>query len=152
MDSLHVKHRLRATPDTVQWGFFDAHVEPVLRINSGDSVELDTISGGPRYFKKAMQEEYYALVPNLREIHEKLGKNKVGPHFLTGPIEIMGAEGGQALAVTLQSIAPATPVGYNSIVPGKGTLPNDFPYARARLIKLDKERKYALFPEGMKLP
>ena len=95
MGGVHVKHRLLATPDTVQWGFFDAQVEPVLRINSGDSVELDTISGGPRYFKKAVQEEYYALVPNLREIHEKLEgedgavTSRLAPNFASVVIQIL---------------------------------------------------------------
>jgi len=33
-------HKLAATPKTVAWGYYDAAAPPVLRIRSGDSVDL----------------------------------------------------------------------------------------------------------------
>src|ERR1044071_7193192 len=33
-------HRLLPTPKTVVWGYYDAAVKPVLRVRSGDTVEI----------------------------------------------------------------------------------------------------------------
>lgn len=33
-------HRLLPTPQTITWGYFDARTPPVLRIRSGDVVEM----------------------------------------------------------------------------------------------------------------
>src|SRR5438552_17036067 len=35
---------LRSTPDTVVWGYFAADIAPVLRIKSGQTVKIDTVS------------------------------------------------------------------------------------------------------------
>ena len=39
-------HSLEASPETVHWGYFDASLKPVLSVDSGDSVVIDTVSGG----------------------------------------------------------------------------------------------------------
>src|SRR5439155_9854815 len=45
-------HESKATTRTVHRGFFDASLKPVLTINSGDIVKLETASGNPRYFEQ----------------------------------------------------------------------------------------------------
>ena len=40
-------HVLRASPETCHWGFFDAGLKPVLSVASGDTVTIDSVSGGP---------------------------------------------------------------------------------------------------------
>ena len=40
-------HHLHSSPETCHWGFFEAGLKPVLTIDSGDEVTIDTISGGP---------------------------------------------------------------------------------------------------------
>jgi len=45
-------HQLKATTQTVHRGFFDASLKPVLTINSGDIVKLETATGNPRYFER----------------------------------------------------------------------------------------------------
>ena len=42
-------HELIAKPDTVHWGFYDASLEPVMRIRSGDTLEVHTESGREEY-------------------------------------------------------------------------------------------------------
>jgi hypothetical protein len=37
---------LRSTPDTVVWGYFAADIAPALRIKSGQTVKIDTVSHG----------------------------------------------------------------------------------------------------------
>src|SRR3989442_744382 len=44
-------HELKASPTTVHRGFFDASLNPVLTIDSGDVVRLWTTTGNPRYFE-----------------------------------------------------------------------------------------------------
>ena len=36
-------HVLKPTPKTVAWGYYDASAPPVLRIKSGDTVEIETV-------------------------------------------------------------------------------------------------------------
>ena len=43
-------HELKASPATVHRGFFDASLKPVLTIDSGDIVRLETATGNPRWF------------------------------------------------------------------------------------------------------
>ena len=40
-------HVLPASPETCHWGFFDPALKPVLTVASGDTVTLDSVSGGP---------------------------------------------------------------------------------------------------------
>jgi len=60
-------HELKATPQTVHRGFLDASLKPVLTINSGDTVRLETATGNPRYFerlgvpKEKIPQELYAV-------------------------------------------------------------------------------------------
>src|SRR5262250_2080236 len=37
---------LRSTPETVVWGYFAADIPPALRIKSGQTVLIDTVSHG----------------------------------------------------------------------------------------------------------
>jgi len=39
-------HHLAPTPKTVTWGYFDPSTPPVLRVHSGDTVEVETLPGG----------------------------------------------------------------------------------------------------------
>ena len=45
-------HELKASARTVHRGFFDASLKPVLTIDSGDVVRLETATGNPRYFER----------------------------------------------------------------------------------------------------
>ena len=36
-------YTLKATPKTVAWGYYDAKAVPVLRVKSGDTVEIQTL-------------------------------------------------------------------------------------------------------------
>jgi acetamidase/formamidase len=56
------------------------------------------------------------------------------------------------LEVKILSIEPAVPYAWNSFLPGKGFLPDDFPYAHFKLTRLDLARKVALFSDGIEIP
>ena len=40
--ALAEQHTLASTPKTVHWGYYDARQAPVLRVRSGDTVEIRT--------------------------------------------------------------------------------------------------------------
>src|SRR2546430_3914681 len=47
-------HTLKPTPKTVAWGYYDAKAAPVLRVKSGDTVEIQTlITNSPERLEKA---------------------------------------------------------------------------------------------------
>jgi hypothetical protein len=41
------QHVLSASPQTVHWGYFDARLAPRLTVDSGATVTLHRVSGGP---------------------------------------------------------------------------------------------------------
>ena len=113
---------LKATPKTVAWGYYDAAAPPVLRINSGDSVEFETlITSSPKRLEGA------GVAPeqvqqSLRDIYNEVTNKGPGGHILTGPVYIEGAEPGDTLEVRIQKIELAIPYAYNGFSPGRGFL------------------------------
>lgn len=145
-------HVLQATPKTVTWGRYDATTPPVLRIKSGDVVEVHTlITSTPSRLEGA------GLPPDqveasLRDIVREVTDKGPGGHILTGPIFVEGAEPGDVLEVRILSIDLAIPYAYNGFRPGRGFLPDDFPYARIKIVPLDRKRMVALFAPGIEVP
>jgi len=39
-------HSLKPTPQTIAWGYYDASTPPALRVQSGDTVEIQTLLAG----------------------------------------------------------------------------------------------------------
>lgn len=143
---------LAATPKTVVWGYYDAAATPVLRIHSGDTVEFDTlITNSPKRLEEA------GVAPadvqqSLRDIYKEVTNKGPGGHILTGPVYIEGAEPGDTLEIRIQKIELAIPYAYNGFSPGRGFLPEDFPYPRMKIIPLDRERMVATFAPGIEIP
>src|SRR6202040_860291 len=46
----------------------------------------------------------------------------------------------------------AIPYAYNAFSPGRGFLPEDFPYPKMRIIPLDEQRMVAKFGDGIEIP
>lgn len=145
-------YTLKATPKTVAWGHYDASTPPVLRIKSGDTVEVQTlITTSPKRLEDA------GLPPeqvekSLRDIYAEVKDKGPGGHILTGPIFIEGAEPGDVLEVRTLAARLAIPYAYNAFGPGRGFLPEDFPYPRYKIIPLDEKRMVARFAPGIEIP
>jgi len=146
------KLSLTPTPHTVAWGYYDASTPPALRVKSGDQVEVRTlITSSPARLEGA------GLPPDqveaaLREIHKDVTNKGPGGHILTGPIYVEGAEPGDVLEVRFKAIRLAIPYAYNAFSPGRGFLPEDFPYPRMRIVPLDERRGVARFASGIEVP
>jgi acetamidase/formamidase len=79
---------------------------------------------------------------------------KVGPHTLTGPIFVRGAEPGDALEVRIKKLVPAN-CGVNYHFPARmniGGLPEDFPVGQFKTLKLDVKNMKTTFAPGVVIP
>lgn len=145
-------YQLKPTPKTIAWGYYDASTPPVLRIKSGDTVEVQTlITSSPTRLEGAGVKPA-DVEQSLRDIWKEVTNKGPGGHILTGPIFVEGAEPGDVLEVRIKSIKLAIPYAYNAFSPGRGFLPEDFPYAKMRIIPLDEQRMVAHFADGIEIP
>ena len=139
-------HYLNPTPQTVHWGHFNASIPAVLQVESGDELVIDTFSGGmsevadPSLFRP----EHRLIVDTVPQI--------MGPHILTGPVHVKGAEPGDTLEVRILNIELTTDWGWNIIRPLKGALPEDFPNLSRRVIPIDRQTNMASLPWGVDVP
>jgi len=141
-------HHLHASPATCHWGFFEAKLKPVLAIDSGDEVTIDTITGGPDVLPDRSR---FHIPPELDAVHAN-NERMVPGHILTGPIAIAGAEPGDVLEVDILDIKLRQDWGFNLFRPLMGTLPDDFPEYRQINIPLDAKRMVGHMPWGLELP
>jgi len=147
-----VVHRLMPTPATVAWGYYDAAAAPVLRIRSGDVLEVGTLITSSPDRLQAAGVPPAQVEPALRDIYRTVTNRGPGGHILTGPVYVEGADSGDVLEVRIQRVSLAIPYAYNAFGVGRGFLPEDFPYARMRIIPLDRRRMVARFAPGIEVP
>lgn len=140
-------HYLPSNQATVHWGFWDAQREPVLHVRSGDTVTMDTLSGEP----DDLPDDPSLLLPEHRYVLDTIERGP-GPHLLTGPVYVEGAEPGDVLQVKVTDIRLRQDWGWNLIEPLLGTLPADFPNTRRLQIPLDRDARLARLPWGSKVP
>lgn len=138
---------LKTNLATAHWGYFDAKRAPVLTIESGSEVTIQTVSGGP----DMLPEEGFYVPEELLELHAA-GAPAIPGHILTGPICVEGALPGDVLQVDILDVKLRQNWGYNIIRPLVGTLPQDFPELHKTIIPLDIERARARMPWGLELP
>jgi acetamidase/formamidase len=144
-------HELKPSPSTVVYGYYDATVKPVLTIDSGDVVKIWTATGNPRYFesigvpKERIPRELYDVFAGVNNAGR-------GDHTMTGPIYVKGAEPGDTIEVKIRSIELWLPIAAMSFRANRGTLPEDFPYSRDRVIWIDVDKKTIDFAPGVVIP
>ena len=137
-------HLLPATLETTQWGWFDNSQAPVLKIDSGDTVVFETMMHA------------HNLVTPGRTI-EEIKKSRTdhpgrGPHTLTGPVYVNGAEPGDVLKVSLLKIVPRA-YATNFNVPGMfGQFPKDYPDGQVKYLYLDMDKMETEFIPGVFIP
>jgi acetamidase/formamidase len=141
------QHHLSPDTGTVHWGWFDATLEPVLTIDSGDRVTVQTVSGGVAN----LPGEGYHVPPELHRIHQTVERRMPG-HILTGPIAVRGAKPGDVLEIRIIDVKLRQDWGYTYVRPLAGALPNDFPAFEQMIVRLDQERNVGILPWGTELP
>jgi len=138
-------HRLAATLDTVQWGWLDPREKPKLTVESGDTVAIETMMHSHDKIQPgATMEQVVAL---------RKANPGGGPHSLTGPIYVNGAEPGDVMEIRILKIVPK-PFGVNFNLPGKefptiGALASEMPEGFIRFFRFDGARRQAEFKPGI---
>ena len=138
-------HVLPATLETTQWGWLDPKESPKLVVNSGDTVAVET-----------MMHSHNAIQPGttMEEIVKlRLANPGGGPHSVTGPIWVNGAEPGETMEIRIKKITPKA-FGTNFHLPGKqfpavGLLAPEFPDGFVRYFYLDWDKRQAEFKPGV---
>ena len=144
------EHTLMPTPTTVHIGHFLATLKPVLTIDSGDIVTLESTASVVPSVVDASGVVPPSAVPDYqREIYGKVQDRGPGPHVLTGPIEVRGAMPGDVLEVRILDAQLALDWGYNRQRPYTGTLPDEFPALWSRIIPIDRKNKTAEVAKGV---
>jgi acetamidase/formamidase len=145
-------HRLEITPSTVAYGYYWSEAQPVLRIASGDIVDVDTLlTNTPQGLQRAGVAEE-KIQASLRAVVEEVTGERRGPggHILSGPIFVEGAQPGDVLEVNVLSIDLALDYGYNGC---NGFLPDNCDKALpAKIIALDRKKMTAEFLPGIVIP
>lgn len=135
---IHGRHYLRSTPDQVRWGYVPSiGSDPVLRMRSGETVTVDTVShegiledqgrdpveyfAGHGVRKSSVLEDAVVIARDYDRTARNFDVD--GPHVVTGPISVTGAAPGDVLKVEMLSMLPRVPYGVVSSRHGKGALP-----------------------------
>jgi acetamidase/formamidase len=117
---------------------WDAGLEPVLSINSGDTVVYRTreVSDGQ-------------IGPDsTAEVLERLDWNRIYP--LAGPVYVNGAQPGDTLAVEILDLHPLG-WGWTAIIPGFGLLAEEFDRPYLRIFDLSNGR-FAYLRDDVRIP
>jgi acetamidase/formamidase len=142
-------HRLEATPETVAYGYYWSEAKPVLRIASGDIIDVDTLlTNTPRGLERAGVKPD-DVQGSLRNVVDTVTDKGPGGHILTGPIFVEGAEPGDALEVRILSIQLSIPYGYNGC---SGFLRENCKPNSTKIIPIDRKKMIAEFAPGIIIP
>jgi acetamidase/formamidase len=136
---------LPATLETTQWGWLDPKEPPKLTVKSGDTAAVET-----------MMHSHNKIVPGTT-MDEIIALRKAnpggGPHSVTGPIYVEGAEPGDVMEIRIIKITPKA-FGANFNLPGKefptiGALASEMPDGFLKYFYLDLDKRQAEFKSGI---
>jgi len=170
-------HYLRARPENLSWGWIPIDKAPVLTVEPGATVRIDTLShhGSTQDEDPVTFLGGFGIAPGeiLQDVRDfwasrpaRPRQGRTGAHVLTGPIAISGAEPGDMLEVQILEVSARVPYGFNSRGARSGPLGDAYPGTRAgdaganiasdgrRLIRtaVANGREYALLAEGLRIP
>ena len=145
-------HRLEATPGTVAYGYYWSEAKPVLRITSGEVIDVDTLlTNTPAGLQRAGVAPE-KIQESLKQVVAEVTGERKGPggHILTGPVFVEGAEPGDVLEVRILSVDFNIDYGYNGC---SGIVPENCDRSLpARIIPIDKKTMTAQFAPGIVIP
>ena len=149
-------YTLAATKENVQWGWLDVNEPPKLTIDSGDTVSIETLYHALDQIKPKPTDHTLEGPPMEELVRLRKANDGGGPHSLTGPVFINGAEPGDTVELRILKIVPKE-YGQNFNLPGKdfptvGLLAPEFPDGFVRYYKLDTVKMQTEFKPGIVVP
>ena len=124
------------------WGWIPIDKPPVLTIQSGQTVRIDTISHqgstqpeDPLTFLGALGVRPEEVLQDVRDFwasrsNRPRGEGRTGAHVLTGPIAVAGAEPGDMLEVQILDVSPRVSYGINTASATSGVFSAEYPGTR----------------------
>jgi acetamidase/formamidase len=123
--------------DTVLWGELPTRrTRPVLSVRSGATVTVDTVSHEGLLEDQGKDPAQYfgdhgvgrgSVLSDAALIAANKAHTGPGPHVVTGPVAVEGAEPGDVLKVEILRLLRRVPYGVISNRHGKGALPGEYP-------------------------
>ena len=140
-------------------GYLSGASDPIAFVRPGDIVSIDTVSHGCSPIK-ARPEEFFArygipsgqVLADAATIYAKVQHSGLGPHIVSAPVHVEGAQPGDVLAYISSTRSRARPTAINTMQAHKGGLPDEFTLNRSTVIPFDLERGRALFAPGIEVP
>ncbi|MCZ0935982.1 MAG: acetamidase/formamidase family protein [Gemmatimonadetes bacterium] len=130
-------HFVPSTPENVTWGWFPIDKEPVLRVQSGETVRVNTLTSAgatqdenPVDFLTGLgipREEVHQDVLDFWASRDGRPRDVGGGHLITGPIHVEGAEPGDVLAIEVLSVETRANWGINSTGARSGVFSMSYP-------------------------
>jgi acetamidase/formamidase len=154
--------KLAATPENLVWGGFPIDRPPVLTVKSGAVVRIDTISQSGAASTDINPVDYFGqfgvkpheVLPDVVNFWRSIpSRERYGPHVLTGPVYIEGAEPGDTLEIEIIDIDTRVPYGLNNTGPTSGVMGTGYPGWRPGDAGLDipavvpPDRPFGLWPD-----
>ena len=149
---LGADHFVPSRPETVVWGWFPIERDPVLTIQSGETVRIDTLT----HAGATQNQEPVAYLSGLgvgpEDIPEDVldfwasreGRPREGRsgHIITGPVYIDGAEPGDMLEVEILDVSTRVNWGINNTSATGGVFSTGYPGVREddRLLGMEPTR------------
>jgi len=166
-------YRVLSTSENVIWGeLFKPESRPILRVKSGARIIMQTVShegilpdqgdtiaffaqgGIPQNTESVISRNQ--ILPDQLRVREAVKKTGLGPHVITGPIYVEGAEPGDVLEVKTLGISYRSPYGVISNRHSKGALPGEYPLndtpVYSKVIAIDAKREVGIFQPENDLP
>ncbi len=126
-----------ARAEEILWGRLpNRTTPPVARVRSGSIVTLDTISHegvledqgqDPRGYFAGFGVPRRQVLDDAIAVAARATHDGPGPHVVTGPIAVRGAEPGDVLKIEVLRLQLRVPYGVISNRHGKGALPGEYP-------------------------
>jgi acetamidase/formamidase len=120
----HSHYYLPATAKTVHWGYYSRSLTPIIEVNSGDFVTIETlthhayddharmIEGDPgaeevfHWTREAKNVNRRGAGPIDASIHGRGAGEGFGVHICTGPVSLRGAAPGDVIEVRILDVVP----------------------------------------------
>ncbi|GAA1720941.1 acetamidase/formamidase family protein [Isoptericola hypogeus] len=130
-------HYLRSDVDDVLWGYVPSvHADPVTRVRSGRTITIDSVShegiledqgrdpvayfAGHGVRRREVLDDAVAIASGYDRTERDFDTD--GPHVITGPVFVEGAQPGDVLKIETLEATPRVPYGVISSRHGKGAL------------------------------
>lgn len=158
-DAIKPDYHLEADANNMVSGYFSAETPPVLKVKSGQIVEIDTVA--LMGLSDDHPEQFFidhGISLDMPEVQKLIAVKKAllakgnSSAPLSGPIYVEGAEPGDTLEVRVLDIKSFTPFGINIGTPGKGGIPDLVPRPYSKFLTFDQTKNVAKFGKGVSIP